>query len=412
MTATALFNTSVMGMAAQASALGAVSQNIANSGTVGYKDATTQFSTVLSSVQNGGDPAGGVLAQTGTAVTAQGNTQSTSSTTDLAIQGSGFFVVSDDSGNTLLTRAGSFEPDAEGRLVNKSGYYLMGYSASDTNSPSDIAGLQTIHVAIGSLIATPSTEGSLTANLPQNAETVDPSTLPSSNDPSATYTSKTSVTAYDNYGNSVKLDVYFSKTADNEWEMSVYDSSKADASGGFPYSEGPITTQSLSFDSSGALTSGSPATIAVPNGQTLTLDLSDMTQLGSPFSVSDPTVDGNAAQAVASVNVDSDGTLNYVLTGGQTVPAFKIPLANVSSPTGLQSLSGNAFATTASSGTAYVGLPGSGSFGDIESKSLESSTVDLATQLSNMIVAQRSYTANSQVFQVASEVMQVLNNLK
>jgi flagellar hook protein FlgE len=413
MTATALFNTSVMGMAAQASALGAVAQNIANSGTVGYKDATTQFSTVLSSVQNGGDPAGGVLAQTGVAVTAQGNSQSTSSTTDLAVQGSGFFVVSDASGNTLLTRAGSFEPDAEGRLVNKAGYYLMGYSASDTNSPSDIAGLQTVHVAIGSLIATPSTEGSLTANLPQNATDVAPTDLPSTNSATSAYTSKTSVTAYDNYGNSVKLDVYFSKTSDNNWEMSVFDASTADASsGGFPYSSGPLTTQSLTFDTSGALTSGSPATIAVPNGQNLTLDLSDMTQLGSPFSVSDPTINGNPAQAVASVNVASDGTLNYVLTGGQTVPAFKIPLANVSSPTGLQALPGNAFSTNAASGTAYVGLPGSGSFGDIQSKSLESSTVDLATQLSNMIVAQRSYTANSQVFQVASEVMQVLNNLK
>jgi flagellar hook protein FlgE len=414
MTATALFNTSVMGMAAQASALGAVAENIANSGTVGYKDATTQFSTVLSSVQRGGggDAAGGVVAETRIDVTAQGNTQTTSSTTDLAIQGAGFFVVANDSGQTFLTRAGSFVPDSEGRLVNSAGYYLMGYSADESNAPSDVAGLDVLHVSLGKLIATPSTEGSLTANLPQNSSVVDPAELPSTNSASATYTSKTSVTAYDNYGNAVTLDVYFSKTSDNNWEMAVFDASTAATGGGFPYSAGPLTTQSLSFTSTGALDSGSPATITIPNGADLTLDLSEMTQLGSAFSVSDPTINGNPAQAVASLNVNADGTLNYVLTGGQTVAAFKIPLANVPSPSGLQAVTGNAFAANVNSGTTFVGLPGNGSFGAIASSRLESSTVDLATQLSNMIVAQRSYTANSQVFQVASEVMQVLNNMK
>jgi flagellar hook protein FlgE len=413
MTATALFNTSVMGMAAQASALGAVAENIANSGTVGYKDATTQFSTMLSSVQNGGDAAGGVVAETRIDVTAQGNTQNTNSKTDLAIQGAGFFVVANDQGQTFLTRAGSFVPDSQGRLVNSAGYYLMGYSADDANSPSDVTGLDVLHVGLGKLIATPSTEGSLTANLPQGATVVDPTELPSTNSASATYSAKTSVTAYDNYGNPVKLDVYFSKTSDNNWEMSVFDASTATAGTGFPYSSGPLTTQSLSFSATdGSLDSGSPATISIPNGADLTLDVSKLTQLGSAFSVSDPTINGNSAQAVSGLNVTADGTLNYVLTGGQTVPAFKIPLANVPSPSGLQAVTGNAFAANVNSGTTYVGSPGSGSFGGIASSRLESSTVDLATQLSNMIVAQRSYTANSQVFQVASEVMQVLNNLK
>jgi flagellar hook protein FlgE len=414
MTASALFNTSVMGMAAQASALGAVAENIANSGTVGYKNATTQFSTVLSSVQHGGgDASGGVVAATRIDVTGQGNTQTTSSTTDLAIQGAGFFVVGNDSGQTFLTRAGSFVPDSEGRLVNSAGYYLMGYSADESTAPSDLAGLDVLHVSLGKLIATPSTEGSLTANLPQNASVVDPAELPSTNSASSTYSSKTSVTAYDNYGNAVKLDVYFSKTSDNNWEMAVFDGSTAATGGGFPYTSGPLTTQSLTFSATnGALDSGSPATITIPNGADLTLDLSGMTQLGAAFSVSDPTINGNPAQAVASLNVNADGTLNYVLTGGQTVAAYKIPLANVPSPSGLQAVTGNAFAANVNSGTTFVGLPGTGSFGEIASSSLESSTVDLATQLSNMIVAQRSYSANSQVFQVASDVMQVLNNLK
>ncbi|MBU3889993.1 flagellar hook protein FlgE [Methylosinus sporium] len=412
MTASALFNTSVMGMSAQTTALSAVAENIANSGTVGYKEATTQFQTLLSSVQGGADIDGGVAASNVIEITKAGSTLNTTSATDLAISGEGFFVVSDASGNTYLTRAGSFLPDTQGRLVNTAGYYLMGYSASAASAPSDPAGLQVITIPYGTTISTPSTEGTLSANLPQTADVVGAADLPSANASTSTYSKKTSATAYDNLGNAVTLDVYFSKTSDNEWEMSVFDASTA-TDGGFPYSSGPLTTQSLTFSSTdGSLTGGSSASIAVPNGSTLTLDLSAMTQRGSSFSVVNPTINGNAASQVTSVNISKDGTLSYVLGNDQSVAASKIPLARVASPTNLQAQSGNIFAVTKDSGVAYLGDANSGSMGSIASSTLEGSTVDLATQLSNMIVAQRSFTANSQVFQVASEVMQVLNNLK
>jgi len=412
MTASALFNTSVMGMSAQTTALTAVAENISNSNTVGYKEATTQFQTLLTSFRGGEDEGGGVSASNVIEVTKSGTAINTTSATDLAIQGDGFFVVSDASGNTYLTRAGSFLPDSQGRLVNTAGYYLMGYSSSAASAPTDPASLQAITIPYGKVIGAPSTQGSLTANLPSTASTIAAADLPSANAPSSTYSKKTSLTAYDNLGNPVTLDVYFSKTSSNDWEMSAFDASTA-TSGGFPYSSGPITTQTLTFSSTdGAITAGSSASIAVPNGATLTLDLSGVTQLGSTFSVSNPTIDGNAASQVSSVDIAKDGTLSYVLGNGQTVSAYKIPLGAVASPTGLQALTGNTFAVTRESGAAYLGNANSGSLGAIASDQLEGSTVDLATQLSNMIVAQRSFTANSQVFQVASEVMQVLNNLK
>ncbi|PWB82601.1 MAG: flagellar hook protein FlgE [Methylocystaceae bacterium] len=412
MTAGSLFNTSVMGMSAQATALSAIAENISNSGAVGYKEATTQFSTLLSSFGGGTDSGGGVEADTRIAITAQGTAQFTSSSTDLAIKGSGFFVVSDASGAIFLTRAGSFVPDAEGRLVNSAGYYLMGNS--DVNAaPSDVAQMQAITVSMGKLIANPSTSGALSANLQQGASAIAAADLPSVNAVTSSYTSKTSLTAYDNLGNPIKLDVYFSKTATNSWEMSVYDAAGAATGGGFPYSGAALLTQTLTFDpGNGALLSGNPATIPVPGGALLSLDIGDMTQLGAPFGVNSSTINGNAASAVNELEVSNDGTLSYRLGNGQIVPAYKIALAAVPSPYGLAPVTGNAFAKTIASGEIFVGAPGTGSFGTIGSSQLEGSTVDLASQLSAMIVAQRSYTANSQVFQVASEVMQVLNNLK
>ncbi|OAI29607.1 flagellar biosynthesis protein FlgE [Methylosinus sp. R-45379] len=412
MTASALFNTSVMGMSAQTTALSAVAENISNSNTVGYKEATTQFQTLLTSYQGGNNADGGVSASNVIEVTKSGSTLTTTSATDLAIQGDGFFVVSDAAGNTYLTRAGSFLPDSQGRLVNTAGYYLMGYSSSAASAPTDPSELSTVTIPYGKEIGTASTEGSLTANLPSTADVIAAADLPSANSSTSTYTDKTSVTAYDNLGNAVTLDVYFSKTSSNNWEMSVYNAADA-TSGGFPYSSGPLTTQSLTFSATdGSISSGSSASIAVPDGSTLALDLSGLTQLGSSFSVSNPTINGNAASQVSSVSIAKDGTLSYVLGNGQSVSAYKIPLGTVASPSNLQALSGNTFAVTKESGAAYLGDANSGSMGAIASDQLEGSTVDLATQLSNMIVAQRSFSANSQVFQVASEVMQVLNNLK
>jgi flagellar hook protein FlgE len=399
-----------MGMAAQSDALASISENIANSGTVGYKEAATHFMTVLSSLQTSDSFGGGVTTKSRYQIAQQGALLHTSSPTDLAVKGAGFFVVSNSAGETFLTRAGSFVPDAQGRLVNAAGYYLMGFSAGAPSS--SISGMQVVTIDPGRLVANPSTSGVLSANLPANASIVAPANLPSTNAATAAFTSKTSLTTFDNLGNSIVLDIYFAKTGTNNWEMTVYNSADA-APGGFPYSTPALATQPLAFSAAnGSLSSGSPVGMAIPGGAALSLDVSNMTQLGAPFGMNSASVNGNGAAAVSSVQIGSDGTLSYVLGNGQTIPAYMIALANVNSPDNLSVVTGNVFVSNTDSGQVFVGNPGSGGFGVLASSNLENSTVDLATQLSSMIVAQRSFTANSQVFQVASDILQVLNNIK
>jgi flagellar hook protein FlgE len=123
-------------------------------------------------------------------------------------------------------------------------------------------------------------------------------------------------------------------------------------------------------------------------------------------------MDGNAPSAISKIDVNSDGVLRYLLDNGQTVPAYQIGVANVDAPTELMNYSGNVYVANSRSGQILVGKPGQGSLGGIQSSSLESSMVDLATELSSMIIAQRSFAANSQTVQAASEILQILNNLK
>jgi len=411
-----LFNTSVMGMAAQSDALANISENIANSSTVGYKESSTQFLTVLNGFQNSEAFGGGVETRSRYNIQGQGALQHTGAATDLAIKGAGFFVVSDGSGATLLTRAGSFVADAQGRLVNAAGYYLMGFSAASAPSSTTsnaLSSMQLIKVRTDKLFASASTAGTLSANLPAGATIIAAANLPSTNSATAQYSAKTSLTTYDNLGNAVKLDVYYAKTGPNTWEMTAYNSADASASGGFPYASAALSTQTLTFSAAnGGLTSSSPVSIAIPGGATVALDISNTTQLGAGFSVNNANVNGNSAGAISQIQIGSDGGLNYLLDNGQSIPAFKIGLANVASPTNLTSINGDVFAANTDSGQIYAGSPGTGGLGTILSQTLESSTVDLATELSSMIISQRAFTANSQVFQVASDVLQVLNNLK
>jgi len=405
---------SVSGMSAQASNLATISENIANANTTGYKQASTAFQDLVDQMGSSSASynAGGAGTLVRYNVLEQGSLTSTTSPTDLAIQGNGFFLVQGADGNTYLTRAGSFTQDASGDLVNAAGYKLMGYSATSGNTAADgVSALQVVNVSGNALTATPSTTGTLTANL-DSAAAVDTGNLPGGNTAPATYTSKSSLVTYDNLGNAVTLDVYFSKTAANTWQVSVYNSADAASGGGFPYSTAALTTQTLNFSAAnGSLTSPTTLSLAIPGGQTLNLDISGTTQLASSFAVSTATTNGNAPSAVQSIQVSSNGTLSEVYANGTTTAIYDIPLANVPSADNLTSLSGDVYQQSSQSGDIVVGDAGQNGLGSIQSSELESSTVDLATQLTNMIVAQRSYESNSQAFQVGSTLLSELNNL-
>lgn len=415
-----IMRTGVSGMAAQGSKLSAVSDNIANVNTVGYKRASTEFSSLISEGNHSEYNSGGVETKTRYAISDEGLIMGSTSKTDLAIRGNGFFIVSDAGGTSYMTRAGAFVKNGNQELVNSAGFYLMGYPLRNGEASvvaNSLDGLERINLANVSYEANPTVSGSFKGVLDSNAIVIAAGSLPSDNVAGSTYSSKASIVTYDNLGNKKMLDVYMAKTgtAPDTWQAVVFDQSTATA-GGFPYGaagSAPLATATLTFDGSGQLTT-TPAnfTVAVPGGSTATIDFSQISQVATGETALELSVDGNAPSAVESVEISNDGTVYAVFENGARRATYKIPLATVPSPDQLTPLSGNVYSVSNESGNVIVGFPESGSFGSIRSQALEQSNVDLATELTAMIESQRSYTANSKVFQTGSEILDVLVNLK
>ncbi len=413
-----VMTTSVSGMSVQSDRMGTVADNIANINTTGYKAASTEFATLIAEGSVAEYVPGSVSTIPRRSVSQQGDFTYTKSATDLAVSGNGFFMVESADGTPYLTRAGNFVPDANGDLVNAAGFKLLGYNLLDGSSSSvmnSAAGLQVVSSASLGMKATASTSGVFNAILPADADVTAAADLPSANGASAEYAGKTSIVAYDNLGHQVTLDVYSAKTADNTWEVTVYNADGASASGGFPYAAGSqLTTATLTFDpTNGNLTSTSPQSlsVAIPNGATVSLDISKMTQLASDYTPQEGSANGSPPTAVDRLEISKDGTVTAVYKDGSRVDAFKIPLAKVASPDNLTAISGNVYATNKESGDLQLGTANSGGLGAVISGALESSTVDLASELTTMVQAQRNYTANSKVFQTGTELLDVLVNL-
>ncbi|GGF47891.1 flagellar hook protein FlgE [Azorhizobium oxalatiphilum] len=424
--------TAVSGMNAQSNKLSAISDNIANSSTSGYKAASTQFSTLIVDGSVSEYNSGGVNTTIRYEISTQGTTTSTSSNTDLMVSGDGFFLVQNDAGEVFLTRAGNFQVDANtGNLVNAAGYTLLAYDISGGQDPQSVvngtANLVPVNIGNIALAAMPTSSGSITANLPSNTEVTTGDT-PADNSNTSTYDYKSSVSTYDNLGNEVILDVYYTKTADAvaadpsavppvvasdaTWEMTIYNQAdRTSSTSPFPYSSAALSSQSVTFGSTGTISSTPTATFTVPNGGAVTVNLSGMTSLSTDYSMTAP-MNGNAPSAASDVKVNSDGTVYAVDGSGNTINLYKVPLATVQSPDNLTPVSGNAYQVNLNSGALQVGFAGDPGYGAIKSNSLEASTVDIASELTEMIVAQRDYTANSKVFQTGTELLDVLMNLK
>lgn len=429
MSISGMMRTSVSGMAAQSNRLASVGDNIANASTHGYKRSFVEFSTVVLESGKGSYQPGSVDSQIRYGITQQGGFDYTTSKTDLAVSGNGFLLVSSGPGNdaSYLTRAGSFVKDQDGNLVNAGGYYLLGYPLTAGQTPTVSAngttGLQVVNVSSISLEATPSTNGTFNANLPEDAATVAAGVLPSTNAVGAQYSAKTSLVVVDNIGREVTLDVYYAKTGANTWEMTVFDSSTATAGTTFPYGaagSAPLHTATLTFNAStGQFASAAPVGPApgtiqftVPNGQPLTLEIGSSSELADDFQMMQPSVNGNKPSAVSYVEFSADGKLFAVYGNGARQPIYQIPLATVPSPDNLTPEAGNVYSISSTSGGLQLGFPGSGQFGSIRASQLEKSTVDTATELTTMIESQFAFTANSKVFQTGGELMDVLVNLK
>ena len=414
-----IMRTSTSGMAAQAGRLSMVADNIANVNTTGYKRASCEFSSLLISncPTGSGYNSGSVVVDPRTAISEQGGLENTSSITDLAVRGDGYFVVADSIGTPYLTRAGSFQQNESGELVNAGGFKLMGYplqNGAPTVAANGFSGLTPVTIGDMALTAKATTVAQFTANLPSNSTAVAAAALPSTNSATAQYTGKSSLITYDNLGNEVIVDLYFTKTATNTWEVASYNQADATA-GAFPYSSGPLATATMTFDgTTGAVASSSPNSLSVPvpNGATTTIDLGNMSQLATNYVVLSASANGNPPSGVDLLEITKDGTLVATFGNGTRVPVYRIPLATVTSPNQMDSLSGNVFSPTKASGDVKIGDAETAGFGSILSSTLEQSNVDLATELTLMIDSQRGYAANSKVFQTGSELMDVLINLK
>lgn len=413
-----IMRTGVSGMNAQANRLSTVAENVANVNTTGYKTASCEFSSLLLSTCPADYESGSVLTNVRNHIDQQGSLAGTSSVTDLAISGTGFFVVEDEGGMPFLTRAGNFVPDGDGALVNAAGFGLLGYRL-DPDQPAvtlnGFSGLSSVTMEDLELSAAPSTAGSITANLPADSSPVAAGSLPSVNGAGTAYTAKSSLITYDNLGGEVKLDLFFTKTDEHAWELAVFDADDAGASGGFPYASAPLSVRTLSFDAADGHFSidQSPALdIDIPDGRNLSLDLTGLTQLSAGFTVLSAEVNGNPPTGADLLDIAEDGLVYATYGSGARVPVYRIPLAHVASPDMLTPLAGNVYAVSSESGNIEIGFAESGSLGQVISGALEQSTVDLASELTAMIDAQRGYTANSKVFQTGSELMDVLVNLK
>jgi flagellar hook protein FlgE len=352
----------------------------------------------------------------------QGNISFTNNALDLAINGSGFFLLSDE-GAALYTRAGNFQVDREGFLVSNQGHRLQAFQVNgvgDINGQSGDLQLDT------SLIdPNPTALVDLTANLdsreispaipfggPFDAFAVPP-TLP---DPDS-FNATTSTTIYDGLGNSHVLSSYYVKTTNpNEWNVhTLVDGVTTSGPDTINFqSNGKFDPLTLPIDVS--ITGWNPLNESgLPTGapiQDLTVSMSDFTQFGTQFAVSSVVQDGFTTGQLTGLEIDDSGVVFARYTNGQARPLGQVAIAGFSNPNGLQPLGDTSWAETFSSGSPTLGAPGSSGLGVLQSGALEGSNVDITAQLVNMIVAQRNFQANAQVIQTEDTITQTIINLR
>jgi flagellar hook protein FlgE len=250
---------------------------------------------------------------------------------------------------------------------------------------------------------------SISVNLPSNVDIIPDGQLPSQNNVGSTANASTSFTAYDNLGNAVVINCHFAKTGENNWELAIYDSTKK---GGepFPYTDEPLQTQTLSFNAHGRIEGQDELLFQVPGGGQAKISLQDSTQLSGPFVLMSLTANGNPLSANGRITIDDNGYIRY--SNGEDKATYRIPLASCAAPNYMDRLNGSSFSISAESGPILVGYSNEGSIGTLRAGFLESSTIDLGQELTDMLQAQRNYAANSKVFKSSGDMLEILLGLK
>lgn len=422
----------VSGLQAESQALSVVGDNIANSETVGFKSQRAVFEDVLGHSILAGSasslPGSGVQIGTVQQMFTEGSLQNTGVSTDLALNGDGFFVVKgnvDGVSSNFYTRAGQFNLDKNGTLVNPNGLKVQGYMANPDGTYQ--AALSDVSAPTAALPAKETANISIVANLDSTAAV--PALPFDAQNPANTANSPPiSMSVYDSLGNAHTVDVYMAKTADNTWDYHAI-MSGADAN---PPVAGNVEvgTGTLNFTTGGALNSVTTTTPITLNfgggataGQTVALNfgtsiaaggtgLDGMTQFAGATNVSSQSQDGYASGNFTGVSVDGQGVVTGLYTNGQKIPMAQLAVASFQDDQGLGRAGQNLWIETRDSGTAAMGTAGTGNRGAVSSGALESSNVDLATEFVGLIQHQRSFTANSKTITTADQMMQDLLNIK
>ncbi|MGJ7564744.1 flagellar hook protein FlgE [Variovorax sp. GB1R11] len=402
------FSQGISGLGVAAANLDVIGNNIANSGTVGFKSAAATFQDVYAGSRVGLGASVSGVSQNFT----QGTTQSSSRPLDVAIlNGEGFFRMASASGEIMYSRNGQFTKDKDGYITNAQGLRLTGYGV---NASGGISGGTPTALQIPTAAMTPNPTSNIKAEFNIDARVTAPTKTPFNAADSDTFNYSNAVgPIYDSLGNPHDVAVYFVKTAANTWD--VYGSSDGAAIG-----TGPILT-GVTFDTKGVMTAPAGGSVNIgplnfANGSaplTAKIDLSGTTQFGAANAMSKLSQDGYRSGELTSFSINADGTLTGKFSNEQTKLLGQIVLSSFSNPNGLEPKGDNVWAETAASGAALTGTPGEGTkLGALQSGALESSNVDLTSELVNLIVAQRNYQANAQTVKTQDQVMQTLMNIR
>jgi flagellar hook protein FlgE len=435
--------TAVSGLQAQSFALQNISGNIANSQTIGYKETDTAFDALVSQAALGEQTSGGVFATSVASNGVQGTIQNETVATDMAINGQGYFVVTKPTGNSGTTpqfsgvndytRRGDFQMDSNGYMVNGAGYYLMGIPVNPATGTATTSSPQVLQFNNDFLPAQATSSINYAANLPSAPPTgvLTPGSFSATSNPLAppsgngtvigqdttTFTNQSldggSISGYDSLGNQVNIQLRWAETASsggsNSWQL-FYQTNTSPTAGQVAWQN---VGQTFTFNSSGQLTSPAASSLTLTglavNGDTVGNvtfnyggNLSQFASSTGSVQVTNLTQNGFGAGSMQSLSV-AGGQIVGSFSNGQTVALANVTVATFNGQDSLQPLDGEAFAATPESGN-----PNFSGTGSVVGSSLEASNVDIATQFSQLIVAQQAYSANARVMTTANQMIQSL----
>ncbi|MGQ2965664.1 flagellar hook protein FlgE [Methylophilus sp.] len=402
------FQQGLSGLNAASKQLEVIGNNVSNANTVGFKQSRAEFSDMFAASLIGSGAAqigiGTKLANVAQQFT-QGNITATNNTLDIAINGGGFFRLSNN-GAVSYTRNGQFQLDKNGFIQTSDGNRLMGNPAGSMNGSSPVE----LQIDTSDLKPVTTTEITGQFNLNSESPAIDQTVRPFDPQDPQSYTNATAIKVYDDLGNAHNIQSYFVKTASNSWRLYT----TADGTNITPT---PVPVMNFSgtgvYDTATSTVGNITFTPTTGSGPvTVAMDYSDSSQYGATFSVNKQSQDGYTSGRIASFSVGDDGVILGRYTNNETKQLGRVVLANFANPNGLKSLGGNQWQATNESGAELIGAPGTSTMGVLQSSALEDSNVDLTGELVNMITAQRIYQANAQTIKTQDQVLQTLVNLR